>query len=105
MKYQCLRSKIYSKKKIQSEDDNSLAETLDENEEISQEEFEDANDRNFEQQDIENYKAEMGESKRGLGRPTLERTGKPGRPTKIYQTKRSEPRTPREALKRDEKES
>jgi transposase InsO family protein len=73
------------------------------------EEIQDETEQNFtdDEEDEETEEAQANESHRGPGRPKILRTGKRGRPKKIYQSKNkpSDPQSISQMLETDEKEA
>lgn len=84
--------------------EKSHEEILNEEEENFYEEIQDESEVNFDQENIQNNGEVAGQSNRAPGRPTFEKTGKAGRPKKIYKTKSCEPRFPSDVLERDDSE-
>jgi hypothetical protein len=73
------------------------------------EEIQDETEQNFtdDEEDEETEEAQVNDSHRGPGRPKILRTGKRGRPKKMYQSKNkpSDPQSISQMLETDEKEA
>lgn len=81
--------------------------TSSEEQESQDDDYEDETRNDTPEEDSQTSEHENNESRRGPGCPKILRTGKPGRPRKIYQSsdaQRSDPKSTSQMLKRDDKE-